>query len=126
MTEKKQHIDPEILAQLRDEILKELEDKEAREKEKDRIRKEEAKKSYKEYSMKMKSSSEPWVDIVGIAEDPEKGIRIELDWNNAFVKHLRENGYKGADDETVVQRYVAVLARSVAEDMEDGDQNEYE
>ena len=74
----------------------------------------------------MKASEEPWVEIKGIVQDPERGIKIDLDWNDAFVKHVRQNGYTGVDDNSVIQRYVAVLAKQVAEDMADDQYNENE
>lgn len=123
--------------QLKDELLKEIrEEEEARQWELDiardeaakaeRERIEEEEKARKEEVARMKASEEPWVEIKGIVQDPERGIKIDLDWNDAFVKHLRQNGYTGADDNAVVQRYVAVLAKQVAEDMADDQINENE
>ena len=123
--------------QLKDELLKEIrEEEEARQWELDMVRDEAAKaererieeeeKARKEEVARMKASEEPWVEIKGIVQDPERGIKIDLDWNDAFVKHLRQNGYTGADDNAVVQRYVAVLAKQVAEDMADDQINENE
>lgn len=95
----------EIKNELRREILNELRsDKEAKE-EKQRKKEEE------------RSKEDPHVEIKGMVHDPKKGIRIELDWNDAFIKHLRDNGFDGPDDDAVVQKYIAILAKQVAEDM---------
>jgi len=59
--------------------------------------------------------AEPWVDIKGAIEDPEHGIKMELDWNDAFVTYLRDNGITGADDEVVVQKWIALLYRDLME-----------
>lgn len=95
----------EIKADLRREILEELRAENVEKEEKQRKEEEE------------RAKEEPWVEVKGIVHDPKKGIRIELDWNDAFVKHLRDNGFDGPDDDGIVQKYVAILAKLVAEDM---------
>lgn len=62
----------------------------------------------------------PRVEIVGEVLDPHKGVGIELDWNDAFVRFLRDNGYTGASDDAVVQYYITHLAQNIAEQMETG------
>ena len=64
---------------------------------------------------KAEKEKEPWVDIKGIMEDPKNGIRVDLDWNDAFVDYLRENGITGADDEVVVQKWITMLYRDLIE-----------
>lgn len=56
-----------------------------------------------------KDGDEPWVDIKGVVDDPHKGIQIELDWNDAFVRYLRDNGLNAANDEAIVQLWLAML-----------------
>lgn len=60
-----------------------------------------------------KRSEEPWVDIKGLVEDAEKGIRVDLDWNDAFIDYLRKNGITGADDETVIQKWITMLYKDL-------------
>jgi len=52
---------------------------------------------------------EPWVEVRSAHLDPVKGIQIELDWNEAFVQYLKDNGLSGRDDETIVQKWLAFL-----------------
>lgn len=78
---------------------------------------EEAKKNRDAYVLAMKESTDPWVDILGGVQTDE-GIKIELDWNDAFVKYLRANGISGAKDEVIVQKWVTLLLRDMADDME--------
>jgi len=50
----------------------------------------------------------PWVDIVRSEyKDDEKsdGFTFELDWNDAFVKMLRSEGYNGGTDEAIVEQW---------------------
>lgn len=65
----------------------------------------------------LKNSAEPWVDIKGIVEDPEQGVKIELDWNDAFIAYLKENGYTGADDDQIIQQYVVRVMQDMNERM---------
>lgn len=116
MAIKKKEDEERIALQKKKEKEEEIRKKKEAE-EKAALLKEEEKKA------KLKASDEPWVDIKGMVHDPQKGIRIELDWNDAFVKHLRENGFTGADDDIVVQKYIAILAKQVATDMLDDQHN---
>lgn len=59
--------------------------------------------------------NEPKFVIKSIGHDPEKGIRIETDWNEAFVRYLRAQGYTGTSDEQVIQRYIAMVAKQIAD-----------
>ena len=110
------NVDPIIIQTVRDQILKELDDRDVREQLKKDKQREEDLKIREEYVSRMKVSPEPWMELVGISLRDSQ-IKIELDWNTAFVTQLRNSGFTGPDDETIVQRYVAVLARDVAEDM---------
>lgn len=56
-----------------------------------------------------RNGTEPWIEIKSADFDPVRGIHIELDWNVAFVQYLKDSGFKGRDDETVVQKWLAFL-----------------
>lgn len=62
------------------------------------------------------NSPTPWVKLVG--EDVADGqIKISLDWNSAFIKTLKENGYEGVDDNQRVQKWLAQTAMNIAADL---------
>ena len=124
MTDKLDNIDPEVIAAIRNQVIQELDDRDTREREKERIKREDDLKARGDYVRRMKESPEPWMELVAISADERGQIKIELDWNGAFVQQLRENGFNGPDDETIMQRYVAVLAKDVAEDMTTVDEGE--
>ena len=65
------------------------------------------------------NSPTPWVKLVGILEDAERGIEVKLDWNDAFVNELKEKGYVGIDDNQMVQKWLVMLTMNVAQDMND-------
>lgn len=71
-----------------------------------------------EAEIALKRSTEPWVELKSIGYDPNKGIELALDWNEAFVQHLKTNGFTGVDDETVVQRWVAIMTKELSDRME--------
>lgn len=62
-----------------------------------------------------KNSDEPWVDIESERFDPEsKQVAIRLDWNNAFIKMLRQNGYTGKDEQELVDKWFKQLSEDIA------------
>ena len=118
VVEEKSKFDPEMVALIRSQVLEELESKEERERQTIIQQREEQKEVHEEYVAKMKASSEPWVDIQGWVQT-EQGIRVELDWNDAMVKYLRDEGISGTDDEQVVQKWVTMLMHDMAGQMEE-------
>ena len=63
-----------------------------------------------------KKSEEPVVKVLNLnvnPENPRNGF-FELDWNEYFVQSLKLNGYRGATDEEVVDKWFQDLCRNVA------------
>lgn len=58
---------------------------------------------------KFAGSEEPWVVVRGESIDPEKGLKFDMDWNEAFIKHLRANGVKGTRDEDVIAFWLTMI-----------------
>ncbi len=111
--------DPALVALIRDQVMAELEAKDDRERVKrEQARKEEA-KAHQDYIQKMYESKDPWVEVIGIEEDAEHGLKLQLEWNDAFIAHLRDNGITGLDEDQMVQHWVALMSSSVAEQMSD-------
>ena len=65
-----------------------------------------------------RNSPEPWVEVIGESIDPIKGIEIRLDWNEAFIQYLKENGITGSDEDVAVQKWLAFLYADLMEKME--------
>ncbi len=64
-------------------------------------------------------ATDPWIKITSEGFDEVKGIAIGLDWNEAFIQYLKDNGLKGANDEDIVRKYVAFLYEDLLEKLEE-------
>ena len=61
------------------------------------------------------ASDKPWVKVLNMnvnPENPRNGF-FELDWNDEFVNMLKQNGYLGATDEEIVDRWFQTLCRTI-------------
>lgn len=65
-----------------------------------------------------RSGKEPWVEIRSADSNDARGLRIELDWNTAFVEYLKDNGIKGTVEEEIVQKWLAMLYQDLIEKLE--------
>lgn len=119
-------IDADMVQAMKDElkrqILDEMKDERQRKFEQAQRERELQRKEYEDYVGRMKQSTEPWVDVTGWSQD-DKGVKVELEWNDAFVDYLKSNGVTGADDEQIVQKWVTLLLRDMADQM-DGDKQQ--
>jgi hypothetical protein len=123
MTSSINQIDPEVLAALTasitETVMGQLESKDER----DRVERQKTREQeilvHDEYVNKMKTSKDPWVEVVGAVENTPDGVRIALEWNDAFVAYLKNQGINGTDEETVVQHWVTLILRDMAEQMDD-------
>lgn len=80
----------------------------------DRQADEERQRVINEEREKKRTSAEPWVEVVGEKIDADGRIELQLDWNAAFVKYLRLNGFRGATDDVLVQNWLAALEKDTS------------
>jgi len=125
MSDDKTKFDPEMLAIIKEQVITEMKDEQTRKMEESVIERKKQQEDHDAYVEKMKTSTEPWVDIVCWTET-DKGVKVDLDWNDAFVDYLKANGVTGADDDQVIQKYITLLLRDSADQMEDQHEGEYE
>ena len=113
-----------LMADLKKEIMQDMKSEAEKKAEEDRLRKEQLMKDRESYVERMKASDDPWMDIEAWDQD-KTGAKIELDWNDAFIKHLRDNGITGTDDDQVVQKWLILLMEDMtgkmADETEEGD-----
>lgn len=60
-------------------------------------------------------SSDPWVDVTSETIHEDGRIEIQMDWNDAFIKYLRQHGFKGANEEVLVQQWLASIQKEAEE-----------
>jgi hypothetical protein len=58
---------------------------------------------------------EPFLEVKhsGITDDGR--IKMEMDWNTAFIKHLAANGIEAETEEEAVQKYLSLLTSNALE-----------
>lgn len=115
--EELQAIKSELAGEIKAQLVEELKDEQTRAREALEKKKDEERKARQAYIEKMKLSPEPWVEILGDGLT-NNGLRVELEWNDAFVEYLRKEGITGTDDDQIVQKWVTLLLRDMADDME--------
>lgn len=75
-----------------------------------------AAKLIKEAEQKKKNSDEPYIIIESADIDSNGNIRMKLDWNEAFIKYLRDQCNFEGDDDFIVQRWIGALYREIYDD----------
>jgi hypothetical protein len=69
----------------------------------------EAIKIAEEKERQIQESDEPFIEVVSGGVSDTGGIKMELNWNKAFVKYLREQCNFQGEDEIIVQRWIGAL-----------------
>lgn len=73
-----------------------------------------------EYNKRIANAKkEPWVGIVNFKvnpQNPSQAGEIELDWNDYFIDELKQNGYAGSSDFTIIHKWFDTLCSAVAND----------
>lgn len=63
-----------------------------------------------------KDSDTPWVDIKSDSYDRERGLGLQLDWNDAFIRELKSKGFTGATDYAIVNSWLVQLHKQMGEE----------
>lgn len=59
---------------------------------------------------------EPRLDVVHSGITEEGQVQMKLDWNRAFIKHLKQNGITADTEEEAVNKYLSLITKQVAEE----------
>lgn len=118
-------LDAATIQTIRDQVIRELNDKKQQDEEAQRKIKIAAEAAHVDYLKQMHASTEPWVEVQSWT-DTSQGVKVELDWNDAFVAYLRANGYAGVDEDQIVQKYIAILTQHVTDGMQGKQESELE
>ncbi len=114
----KQQVKAQLVAELK-------EDKYSKQKELEYVREIED-IEHQKYIAMMKESDDPWVEFVGDVRDTVQGQRLQMEWNDAFIKYLKDSGIAGADEEQIVQKYISLVMRDMNDKMEKRYGSDYE
>lgn len=118
-------VTPQVFENIRAQVIKDINNTKKTEAKNQVKIKAEAEAAHEMYIASMHASSEPWVEVQSWTDTP-KGVKIELDWNDAFVTHLQANGYTGADENQLVQKYLALLTQHVTDGMSENQSSKLE
>jgi hypothetical protein len=55
-------------------------------------------------------SRKPWIEVISSGFDGHGMVRMEFDWNHAFIKHLWKNGFRNPIEEEAVQEWFQALS----------------
>lgn len=55
---------------------------------------------------------EPRLDVVHLGIEPDGKVKVQLDWNRAFIRHLKDNGITGDTEDEAVQKYLTMLTHN--------------
>lgn len=64
------------------------------------------------------NATDPWIEIASESYDPVKGIALGLDWNDAMIQYLKDNGISGVTDEDTIRKYIAFLYEDLVAKLE--------
>lgn len=65
-----------------------------------------------------RKGKEPWVEITSDGFDEVKGVKIAMDWNDAFIDYLEGLSIRGPTAEAAVQRWLAMVNLHLIEQLE--------
>lgn len=80
-----------------------------------KVRLEAAKKHVTTVADSMKDSNEPFCILLGMDFTKENGIKVSLDYNDAFIRYLNAQGVQGDSDEGTITQWLAMLSHDIAE-----------
>ncbi len=68
---------------------------------------------------------EPWVTVLNLGFGGKAALEgsFELDWNDAFIDDLKNKGYLGVTDDSIVNQWFMEVCRNVAMEEFDGTGN---
>jgi len=64
----------------------------------------------------VQDSTEPFVSVLGMGFDKHQGLKITLDWNDAFIRYLTAAGIKGNNDEETIRIWLAHLNYDITQE----------
>jgi len=60
----------------------------------------------------------PWIEITSDGFDEVKGVKVSIDWNDAFIAYLEDLSIKGPTEQAAVQRWLALVNLHLIDQLE--------
>ena len=64
----------------------------------------------------MQDSKEPFVHVMSMGFDPELGVKVALDYNDAFIRYLEAMGITAGNPDDIVRIWLAHLSDDIAQE----------
>lgn len=65
----------------------------------------------------LKPDNDPWFQVIGIP-DVDNGIKLDADWNAAFIDILKDMGFNGVNHEIIIQTWLVVMSYQLAQSID--------
>lgn len=62
-------------------------------------------------------AEQPNLEVVHSGIDEDGKLQLKLSWNNAFIRMLKQHGFDAEDEDTIIQAYLASIARENADEL---------
>ena len=59
---------------------------------------------------------EPRLEVLHLGIEEDGQLKIKLDWNKAFIDHLRKNGISGETEDEAIKEYLSRLTTETADE----------
>jgi len=73
-------------------------------------------RNYKTEKALLKEGDEPWADFTTTLADDGR-VKVEMDWNKAFIQHLKQQGMTANSEEDMVSIYFSSLVREAGDEL---------
>lgn len=58
-------------------------------------------------------SRKPWMEFTTDGVIKDGMVKLEFDWNTAFINELRKNGFTGMSEEEIVESYMSSFTKEL-------------
>lgn len=72
---------------------------------------------------KKKESDEPWMEVLGGEITKDGQMELKLDWNDAFIAQLQQNGYRGNSEQQLVSNWLGKVYGILKEEANENTSN---
>ncbi len=60
---------------------------------------------------------DPRLDVIHLGIETDGRVKVELDWNQAFINHLKKHGITGETESEAIEAYLSMLSSRAADEV---------